>query len=789
MPSPRWLKLLRDVAAERGRVSLMIVAIAASLTAVGAVLGAHAILTREIAVNYLGTRPASATLELPDGVDRALLEELRKRPEIEEAEARDTLLARVRVGRDVRPLLVFVIDDFRDLRLNTFRPEAGAFPPPDGTLLLERSALGMVEAGLGRTLRVWGPNGRALDLPISGTVHDPGLAPAWQERMGYAYVTRATIERLGEPRELRELRVAFRGAADRPSVEREARELARWLAERGHAVEEIRVPEPGKHPHQLQMVTVLFLLGIFAALALVLSAILAASSLSAMLARQVREIGVMKTLGARRLQIASLYLALVAALSDGSLLLALPLGVGGAKAFAGVAARMLNFELTNTGVPWASLAIQIAAGVLVPTSLALLPILRASHATIRESLDQHGTGSVGLRRALSRLPRSLRNAARRPLRLALTLSLLAAGGAMFMMALNLRASWVANLDEFYQVRHYDLELRLQRPEPLALREALLRVPGVRTVEAWGYSPTSFTSPGQVEVSSAYPDGRHATLSVQGAPPGTQLLTLPVLEGRWLSPNDPDAVVLNHSARTRLRGAKLGDLVWLTVSGRPTQFRLVGVVKEIGAAATAYISDRAFEAAASLPGKARLLRVATDATSPAERAEILRAVEAELEGLDVAVEQGTPLSEHRTAVGDHIVILIRALVAMAVVMALVGTLGLASAMSVSVIERTGELAVMKAMGATPRRISRDLIAEAAIISVLSWGLSFLLSLPLTLYIDRLIGNLGFLASLPFVVEEGAALGWLGMSVAISLLATWLPARHAGRLTIRDALAHT
>ena len=135
------------------------------------------------------------------------------------------------------------------------------------------------------------------------------------------------------------------------------------------------------------------------------------------------------------------------------------------------------------------------------------------------------------------------------------------------------------------------------------------------------------------------------------------------------------------------------------------------------------------------------------------------------------------------------ILIRALVAMAVVMALVGTLGLASAMSVSVIERTGELAVMKAMGATPRRISRALIAEAAIISILSWLLACLLSLPLTFYIDRLVGNLGFLAALPFVVEPGAALGWLGMSVAIALLATWLPAQRAARLTIRDALAHT
>ena len=44
----------------------MLVSIVVSLAAVGAVLGAYAVLTREIAVNYLGTRPASATLELHD---------------------------------------------------------------------------------------------------------------------------------------------------------------------------------------------------------------------------------------------------------------------------------------------------------------------------------------------------------------------------------------------------------------------------------------------------------------------------------------------------------------------------------------------------------------------------------------------------------------------------------------------------------------------------------------------------------------------------------------------------
>jgi putative ABC transport system permease protein len=790
MLSPRWIKVLRDLAAERGRLLLMLTAMAVSLIAVGAVLGAYALLIREVALNYRGTQPAAATLELSGDVDRALVEAVRARPEIAEAEARDAVLARVRVGEDWRPLLLFVIDDFERMQLNTFTPEQGAWPPPDGTMLVERSAVGMIEAGPGQSLRVKTPHGLAQEVRVSGAVHDPGLAPAWQERMGYGYVTRATLARLGEPAELHELRIGLRdAAADRQRIEAVSRTLAQWLAAQGREVLAIRVPPPGKHPHQLQMVTVLFMLSIFAAMTLVLSAILVATNLAALLARQVREIGVMKTVGARSSQIAAIYLALVAGLALASLLVAVPGGALGALAFSAAVAKMLNLELTSTAIPGWVFAVQAAAGVLVPLLLASIPIRRASSATIRATLDQHGASSDTLRVAFARLPRPLRNALRRPARLALTLILLAAGGAMFMTALNLKESWLRNLDKFYAARHYDLELRFQQPESLSVARTLRGLPGVRSVEAWGWAPTSVSRPGEVEVSSAYPDGRHLTFDMLAPPPGTTLVRLPVLEGRWLNESDTNAVVLNHGARAQLPGLRVGDTLALAVSGRVTRWRLVGVVEEVGAGAIAYVSDQAFAAATQTEGSARMLRLVSSATSAEERTTILRAVERSLTSANVPIEQALPLSEHRTAVGDHLVILLRALIAMASVMAIVGALGLASTMGVSVIERTRELAVMKTIGATPRRIVRELLAEALVISLLSWVLAFCVSLPLTLYVDGLIGNLGFLAALPFVVVPSAAVAWLALAAVVSVLATWLPARRASSITIREALAFT
>src|SRR5437763_10156743 len=112
MRSPRWQKLLRDLWLTRGRTALMVIAIAVSLFGVGTVLSAYAILTPEISRNYLGTHPASATIEL-DQVDDALLAAVRARPRIAAAEARETLIARVQVEPDQwRAQIQFVVHDF-----------------------------------------------------------------------------------------------------------------------------------------------------------------------------------------------------------------------------------------------------------------------------------------------------------------------------------------------------------------------------------------------------------------------------------------------------------------------------------------------------------------------------------------------------------------------------------------------------------------------------------------------------------------------------------------------------
>lgn len=790
---PRWRKLVRDAWAERGRALLMTVAISVSVMGIGVVLGAYAVLTHEMPRNYFGTQPASAALEITGGVDEALLREVRAYKGIAQAEAGEIVLARAKVGADWRPLLLFVIDDFNTMRINTFKRESGAWPPPTGTMLIERTAEKMLEAGEGGRVLVKSPHGSPQQVRITGVVHDPGLAPAWQEREGYGYITRATLRQLGEPNTLDELRVTFaKGALDIESVEQQTSMLAEWLAQRGHKVEQARVPPPGRHPHQTQMMGVLFLMLTFSGLALVLSGILVATSMAALLARQVREIGVMKAFGARTAQIAGLYAVLVALIGVAAVLLALPVGVLGAGAFARMSALMLNLEVSTRGIPWWVFFVQVSAGILVPLLVSAIPIVRGSRITVRDAIDQHGVGAVsqsksartGLTISNRSLTLLLRNVFRRRTRLLLTLGLLAAGGAMFMTALNIAGGWERIVARVHENRHYDVEVRLNAPADV---EGLVRdVSGISKVEAWGYSTTAFWQTDRVDIVRTYPDGSHGSLSIMGVPATTRLIDFPLLSGRWLRSDDTDAVVLNHMALSQSPSTKVGDRITLSLDGRPTRWRVVGVVEEVGSPGVAYVTRDAFAQAAHAEQRTRMMRIATTTSSSSAREQVIRAIEQQLERANVSVEVVMPLAVLRTAMGDHVVVLIRMLLAMAALMVIVGTLGLASTMGTNVVERTREIGVMKTIGATPARIALLIVGEAAVISALSWLAAATLAIPLTAVVGKTVGMLAFRVRLPLVMDWRAVASWLVLVLVVSALATWLPARRASKLTVWEAL---
>src|SRR4029078_1187004 len=98
------------------------------------------------------------------------------------------------------------------------------------------------------------------------------------------------------------------------------------ITSRRHEVLRVDIPSPGKHPHSDLMGILLLAMSSFGLFLLVLSGILVINLLAAMVASQVRQIGVMKAIGGTRAQIARIYFSQALFLGLAAVVVSLPLG-------------------------------------------------------------------------------------------------------------------------------------------------------------------------------------------------------------------------------------------------------------------------------------------------------------------------------------------------------------------------------------------------------------------------------------------------------------------------------
>jgi putative ABC transport system permease protein len=799
MIAPRWRKVGRDLLGHPGRSLLAVLALATGVFQVGALVHEYAILDPLLGTMYSRTRPASAIL-FTDGAGDDVVEAVRRVSGVAQAEARPIIMARVRVrasagpgGREWMPAVLSVIRDFTDLRTDTFRPNDGAWPPGAGEILLERSALGMSGVGTGDTLTLRNPSGDETTLRLAGSVHAAGLAPAWMDHVVPGFVPWDSTARAALGGESAQIRIVVAGHPLDEGYVREVAAAAKAAIEaRGHTVSRVGVENLGKHPHADQMSAFMYLLGVFGILSLVLSAALVAGMVQALLAEQMRQVGVMKAIGASTRQIAGLYLGQVAILALAALAVGLPIGLAAGRAYAGFAAGILNVDVNDAPFPTLALLAVIAVGLLLPLLVAIGPIHRAARITVHQALgDDLGPRPFGSRRSdrliagVTWLPRplllSLRTACLRRGRLALTVGTLAIGGAVFMSALNVSGAWNRAVDEDFGSRRYDLMVTLGRAYPVATLDPLFAaVPGVIRAESWpGASPYLIGAEGVAG----------GTVALVGPGPDSTLLDLPLLAGRWLRPDDHDAAVINQMVVVRNPALRVGGVVQLRIDDRTISFPIVGVVRELNPVPVVYAPSAAVIAATGQSGDStRLVRIVTAAHDDAAQRDAAARLETALREHAIEVSGITRMLDARKAILDHLVIVKAILTLAALIVVIVGGIGLTSSLTLSVVRRTREIGILGAIGATPRAIACQVWAEGVAIGIASWVVALLLAAPASAVLESATGRIFFKAPLGFFVSAGAGAIWLVLVVVIASLSSFFPARRAARLSVREALAY-
>ncbi len=776
------VKLRRDVRATWPRLAMMVVAIAVSLTVFGGVLFAWSAIHRETEAAYLGTQPASATIRFGPGFDAeqmaAIAAQARRRPGVIEATGRTQFSTDVEVNgraRDI-PLQVFVAAPDDPMRMATFQVQQGSWPPAPGELLLRRDTLSLLDVAVGDKVTVTTPGGRMARLRVAGTVYDPSLAPADQQQTGQGYLSTTSLAALGEPDVLDQLKIQVAGprtmtaSRDRDVIVAAAGEVALWLQrEQGLAVREIQVPTPYAHPHQGQADALLSALLLGAGAALLLATILVATMLNGLFTQQIPQIGIMKAIGARSGRIARLYLAMTLLVAAAATLLALPPAIALGRTLAPFVFGFLGIQAASVGATWWTYLVVVAAGLVLPVLLALVPLVKTARTTVRAAIDHHGGAdprrAAAVLTRLGRLPgldrgllMAARNTIRRPARFVLSVGLLASAGMMFVAGMSARDSTQAVAAQATDRLRWDVVAQLDSSVSTdTLTPLVQRVPGVNRVEGWTMTSAGVSGPGQLPLTRTYPDQGHGGVFVTAIPTGTAMLTIPTLrEGRWLNPGETGVIVLSQvTLKNTGLDAHARDTVQLTIDGKSTRWRLVGIAEERGEGGGAYVTADGLAHALGQPVWANTLRIATDRHDEQTRQAVAKAVDQALTGAGIEVRAAESVGRQEASTGGHLAPILVILLATALPMGLIGCIGLASTMGANVLERTREFGVMHAIGARPKTVRRIVVAEGVFIALASCLLAILPALGLTAAIGALLGNLFFSAPLPFRVSLLAA----------------------------------
>jgi putative ABC transport system permease protein len=104
---------------------------------------------------------------------------------------------------------------------------------------------------------------------------------------------------------------------------------------------------------------------------------------------------------------------------------------------------------------------------------------------------------------------------------------------------------------------------------------------------------------------------------------------------------------------------------------------------------------------------------------------------------------------------------------------VGGIGIANIMLVSVVERTREIGVRKALGATDTAILSQFLIEAVMVSTVGGAIGVVAGMGISV-------GVAFLINIPLIISTGAVIAGFSLSMAVGLLAGVIPARNAAQL---------
>jgi len=789
-------KVFRDIWSHKGRTLQIVLIIGLSAGAIGMIMSTRSVFIPGMQDIWRSMNPAMINIYTGYVSDDELYV-LKDIAGITEIEGKSSTYIEWRKSpeEDWRQAGLTTRPDYENQILNQLELVNGQWPEGE-TLAVGQDAESFFGISPGETITIK-LNDREMQVSLVGTVYDQLVQPAFLGGMAQLYASSDLYENFVGVYGYNQILLSA-AVYDEEEVGLLADNVQEKLEKQGYDSGRL-IEDPNKHLFQDQMDGIFLVLSVLGFFSLALGLLLVYNTVNVLIAQQVDQIGVMKAVGARTWQILRLYFVMVLIYGFLALAVALPMAVFGSNAIMTWLSTSLGAETFSFEVSPSALYLMVFLTLVAPVLASLVPIFAGSRITVREAISTYGlTIKPGLLermlnsgRHISRLMLiTISNTFRHKRRVILIEIGLVLSGVMFMTVVAVQDSIQYTIsDVLLSIMNADITMVFNQPQRMEyIEELTLARSDIKAVEMWGLTSAEIRPAGQEESDDA------ESVQLFGVPLPTQLYGARIRAGRWLNPTDTYAIVVDQELAEEL-DVDVGD--WVTIKygeHRETDWQIVGLsffplISDISnVPRDVLMRDLGFV------GRGQAVFIQTIDNSPANQTVVAKDLREfyKSKGIDVNPVRGIfgygdTRAETASAIVGQINFLLILLGVMAVVIGAVGSIALSGALSLSVMERTREIGVMRAIGASSWTISRLFIGEGLILGWLSWLIALPLSIPAGKLMVQAIGT-ALQSELFYNFEPRGALIWLGIITVLSIIASWLPARSATRISVRESLAY-
>jgi len=744
---PRWSKVISDLWDNKTRTLLVVSSIAVGVFSIGMIMTAYAILGNDMSASFAAQNPTNIVITT-DLFDDDFIRVIERVEGVARVEGRRTISVRsTNNGVFWQSLKIIAVDNFKTMETNLLSTIDGTQYPDIREMVVTENFMIISGYKVGDMIKVELPDGSTHILPLVGIVNDQVTDSGDVTAVPNLYIGRETLSSLGLSDNFNRLNIQVIGdGGDEVFIDQVAKRVEERIERNNREVYRTKTQISTEHPMAGTILAVLGVLGALGGLIMILSSSLIINTLNALLNQHMRQIGIMKLIGGRSKQILGMYMVLIFSYGLIALVTAIPLGAAAGYGLANYMASLLGSELLGFRFIPAAVITQVLLSFMIPLGAGFFPVNKSSQINVRRAISsdrpiaQAKSNGIFDRISshLSWISRpvllSVRNTFRQKGRLVLTIFTLTVAGSIFIAVFNVRDSMENMMDMLFAHFMGDVTISFAESYPISrIEQLVLPIPGVAGIEGWGGA--------RADIWDEH-DNVIVSFNIVAAPHDTELLEVDLIAGRWLEPGEEKAVVMADSIFDTHPDLEPGDSLLVKMPGHMEEawevvgiFRFISMVGDpLAYADFDFIADQTHTQSQSFS-----FRVITEEHSKESQLTIGNFLDKYLKdrGFNVSrVSAGIQLQEDNAKGID---IMVTFLLIMALLTAIVGSIGLTGTMGMNVLERTREIGVMRAIGAVDFEVIKSVVIEGVLIGLITWALAIGLSFPISAALLNIIST--------------------------------------------------